>query len=236
MGLPRNRKRWVLGALAATVGALWIPACDAPVSRTGTPGSDCLNPQPLPPNCDGYQSSSSGGGSNASPSSSSSGGASFTGSSSSGSSSGGVTKEPPSGDAGLPLPDASADATPDGATPDGATPDGGTPDAEAGTENDSGYDGGPGACGTMTCEAGEVCVVNQQEGGAYRAPNDAGQCPDGEVLTGVSCSPAPSYQCLPVPAACAGGLSCGCAQSLCKSGHSCMSVMNGVIGCYQFVP
>lgn len=36
MGARRNRKPWVLGALAATVGALWIAACD-------------LNSQPLPP-------------------------------------------------------------------------------------------------------------------------------------------------------------------------------------------
>jgi hypothetical protein len=121
MGAPRKRKRWVLGALAATVGALWMAACDVPVSRTGTPspGTDCLNPHPLPPeNCAENSSSSSSGG-----------GSSISGSSSSG----GVSSGRPTEDGGVFDAEsheagASADAAPEGETPEGGAPEGGTPD------------------------------------------------------------------------------------------------------------
>ena len=110
-------------------------------------------------------------------------------------------------------------------------------DADAATTKDSGYDGGPVVCGTMTCASGEICVFDQQEGGAFRPPDDAGNCPDGEVLTGISCSPAPSYRCVAFPTACSsGGLSCACAGTLCQNSYSCMSVTGGVVGCYLLAP
>jgi hypothetical protein len=103
---------------------------------------------------------------------------------------------------------------------------------------DSAHDAGSVACGSMTCEAGALCVFDQQEGGALRRPDDAGNCPDGQVLTGIGCSPAPSYHCFPKLAACSADarLSCSCAQSLCQTGYTCMSVTGAVIGCYQLVP
>jgi hypothetical protein len=112
MGAPRNRKRWLLGALAATVGALWIAACDESGTGTPSPGAHCLNPQPLPPeNCEESPT----------PSSSGSGG---EGSSSGGSSSGQTAG---SNDAGVfdaaPPPqeaDASADAAPEDGSGDAA--------------------------------------------------------------------------------------------------------------------
>ena len=128
MGAPRNRQPWVLGTLAATVGALWLAACDAPAPRTGTPtaGGGCLNPQPLPP-CNGAENSSGAGSSSSGAGSNSSGGSSDqkTGSNDagvfdSGSSAGQTTESSDAGvfDAELPPreADASAEAAPEGGT------------------------------------------------------------------------------------------------------------------------
>lgn len=103
------------------------------------------------------------------------------------------------------------------------------------------FDGGPGeggtvACGAKTCSGGDVCVMDQFEGGALHTPNDAGLCPDGDVKIGAGCNPAPTFHCAPEPAACSGALSCGCAQSLCQSGYSCMTAKNGLVGCYLLAP
>jgi hypothetical protein len=130
MRAPRNRKRWLLGALAATVGALWIAACDESGTGTPSPGAHCLNPQPLPPeNCEesptpsgsgGGRSSSSGSGAGSSSSSSNGGGSSSSGGSSSGQTAGsndaGVfDAAPPAQEA-----DASADAAPEDGSGDAA--------------------------------------------------------------------------------------------------------------------
>jgi hypothetical protein len=107
-----------------------------------------------------------------------------------------------------------------------------------GGNGDSGNkpDSGPIACGTTTCSSSDVCVMNQFEGGALHPPSDAGTCPDGDVLIGPSCSPAPTYQCEPTPSACAAGLTCTCAQSLCDSSYRCMDAKDGLVSCYLEAP
>lgn len=122
-------------------------------------------------------------------------------------------------------------------------PDGGPGDSaggdSAGSDGaaDTGGDGGHVACGAATCAEGEVCVMDQFEGGPLHPPNDAGMCPDGDVLLGSSCEPAPSYRCVKEPASCTtGGLSCSCAQSLCQSGYTCKSAKDGEVSCYLLAP
>jgi hypothetical protein len=99
----------------------------------------------------------------------------------------------------------------------------------------SGTDAGPVACGATMCTGGDVCVVNQTEGGAAIFPNDAGMCPDGDVLIGMLCDPAPTYHCAPAPA-CPSGLSCACAQSLCQSLHMCQEASQGTVTCVLAAP
>jgi hypothetical protein len=102
--------------------------------------------------------------------------------------------------------------------------------------SDSGFDAGRVACGKTTCAPGEVCVSSQIEGGALRPPNDAGVCPDGEVLSGASCEAAPTFACAKPPSSCATGLSCACAQSLCEASHMCTEAKDGLVQCVEEVP
>jgi hypothetical protein len=98
-----------------------------------------------------------------------------------------------------------------------------------------GTGGGSVACGTTTCTGGEVCVMNQFEGGAVMSPNDAGMCPDGDVNNNNVCNPEPTYHCAPAPA-CPSGLSCTCAQSLCQSSYTCQEASQGLVKCLLAAP
>jgi hypothetical protein len=97
-------------------------------------------------------------------------------------------------------------------------------------------DGGPVACGTMTCQPGELCVQSQFEGGAVMLPNDAGMCPAGEMNENGICQHLPTYACAATPPACASSLSCACAQSLCQSSYTCTSASQGLVQCLLAAP
>ncbi len=102
---------------------------------------------------------------------------------------------------------------------------------------DAGNEGGGSACGGTTCGPGDLCVMDQFEGGVALGPNDAGMCPDGDVLgSNGLCTALPTYRCSPTPAACASGLTCGCAQPLCDSGYTCMQASAGLVQCYLMAP
>src|ERR1700722_10707560 len=117
MGLPRNRKRWVVGAVAAAI-AVWLGgaclgACD-------------LNPHPLPPNA---LSSGSGDDTDATVS----GKGSSSGGGGSGSGSGGTFNTGGDGGIALPAVDAGASAEDGGGADVSMSPDaGGDADADAG--------------------------------------------------------------------------------------------------------
>jgi hypothetical protein len=97
-------------------------------------------------------------------------------------------------------------------------------------------DSGGTACGKETCASGDVCVMNQFEGGAIHPPNDAGMCPDGDVRSGSSCNPEPTFHCAPSPSGCSKGLSCACAMTLCQSGYTCMDAKDDLVECYLEAP
>jgi hypothetical protein len=114
MGLPRNRKRWVVGAVAAAIavwlGSACLGACD-------------LNPHPLPPNALG----ASGDEGDATVA----GNGSSSGSSGSGSGSGGLFSTGGDGGVALPAIDAGAAADDGGGADVSVSPDGGAGDAAA---------------------------------------------------------------------------------------------------------
>jgi hypothetical protein len=107
---------------------------------------------------------------------------------------------------------------------------------DGGSSDGSKHDSGEVPCGSTKCGANQVCVMDQMEGGALHPPSDAGTCPDGDVLTGSSCSPAPTYTCKTTPSSCSAALSCSCAQSLCDEGFQCMSAKDSQVGCYLLAP
>jgi hypothetical protein len=97
-------------------------------------------------------------------------------------------------------------------------------------------DAGSVTCGAVTCGAGDICVMNQFEGGAVQLPNDAGMCPDGESNLGGHCQPLPTFHCAVAPSGCAAGLTCGCAQSVCDPGFMCMQASAGLVQCFLLAP
>lgn len=112
------------------------------------------------------------------------------------------------------------------------------PPPDAATDATSSGDAG--ACGTVTCGAGQVCVREQVLGGALVLPDDAGMCPPGYQPGDPgtrACVRDPTYRCADRPAACAGGaLSCGCAGSLCTGCTMCMGVTDSTINCLCLAP
>jgi len=89
--------------------------------------------------------------------------------------------------------------------------------------------GGSDSCGG--CPAGDVCVVTTSSGGPCMQPGDGGVCPGGQVVPPGSCcdNSSVSAACQPRPSACTGGLSCGCAASLCSC--MCSSAAGSTLQC-----
>ncbi len=98
----------------------------------------------------------------------------------------------------------------------------------------AGSDGGAGC--EPSCGAGQVCVSDQTEGGGEPFPDDAGNCPPGTVHAGDRCAPPPTYSCAPTPPACAAGLDCTCAASLCQGNFMCQSTSPGLVSCVFGAP
>ena len=105
--------------------------------------------------------------------------------------------------------------------------DGGSADADGGGTSCS-----P-ACGTTS-----ICVGTGVEGGAVVFANDAGVCPDATHPSGVGnlCARDLSFACKPIPAGCAGTVTCACASSLCPTSYTCGGPSNGVLTCVLQAP
>ncbi len=87
-----------------------------------------------------------------------------------------------------------------------------------------------------SCAAGSVCVASGIAGGVLVLVNDAGMCPSGYHPTGNgACTQDLTYACMPIPAACAGTVTCTCASSLC-AGRMCDGYSAGVLSCVDLVP
>ncbi len=86
-----------------------------------------------------------------------------------------------------------------------------------------GFDAGGSACGTLVCGPREQCVARRSAPGSCTPSSDGVGCPPGTLLcystsfSGPGCVAGTSAtQCLPLPAACGGRATCGCASSLCE--------------------
>jgi hypothetical protein len=100
---------------------------------------------------------------------------------------------------------------------------------------------------TAACGEGEVLFVNDVAGDpcTYTAEVEAGTdgsttgCPNGKYLFAPHCCYSPTEaSCVPAPAACSHGLTCGCSQDLCLSWCSgapsqvaCTNAGNSVVDC-----
>jgi hypothetical protein len=96
-----------------------------------------------------------------------------------------------------------------------------------------------GAC-DAGCAAGAICVRYQAVGGFLVAPNDAGTCPPGRVMAPElpGCWEAPSFACVPRPAACGSATpSCACAASICTGNPNfythCFQGQGSDLSCVQ---
>src|SRR5262249_35889438 len=97
-------------------------------------------------------------------------------------------------------------------------------------------DAGSVACGSTTCTAGQVCVMDQFEGGVLVMPNDAGMCPAGDQNQNGQCQPLPTYHCATFPAAGGSSLACGAARSVGDGGSPCQSATAGLVQCFLMAP
>ena len=135
--------------------------------------------------------------------------------------------------------DASVDASRDA----GVVSDAISPPTDGGADAMTVVSGDAGICGS--CGPTSVCVESQTLGGAVIVPDDAGQCPQGRVLSAgppARCDLAPSYACRLLPAACntAPGSTaiahCTCAASLCQAGDRCTDVSPTLMLCQLLAP
>ena len=135
---------------------------------------------------------------------------------------GGALENPPP-DAHTPLADASPDAGTD------------APSAEDAL-----------GCGSQTCAADQICVVEYCGGGPVQcaAPGDGGHCPDGWMYQSASCPASgesagcfplpcvsPPPQCADRPSACGASLSCACIPSSVCDGISCATASGRTVVC-----
>ena len=104
------------------------------------------------------------------------------------------------------------------------------------------FDGGTVDAGSMTCQpacgAGMVCVGTGTEGG-FIILADAGVCPAGTHLAGIRdiCTRDLTYACVPIPPACGGTATCGCAAAtLCPTSNVCRTQTDGALQCVLQVP
>jgi hypothetical protein len=90
------------------------------------------------------------------------------------------------------------------------------------------------------CAAGSFCLGTGTEGGAILMPNDAGVCPAGSYNPGGAinaCIRQLSYACVPIPPACNGTITCGCAPSPCgEGGRVCQETSANEVTCVLQVP
>ncbi len=70
------------------------------------------------------------------------------------------------------------------------------------------------ACTGQTCGATQACIAFRTVGGPIVVPDpDAGACPDGQHMEGLTCAADFSYECVELHGACANQpLACACAQ------------------------
>ncbi|HLK41654.1 MAG TPA: hypothetical protein VKU41_33125 [Polyangiaceae bacterium] len=181
-------------------------------------------------------SSAAGSGTTSSDAASGSSGTSTSGATSSGGtsgSSGGGTSGSSSG------VDASVDASGDA----GAVSDESSVLRDGGADVTTVVSGDAGIC--SSCGPTSVCVESQTLGGAVIVPDDAGQCPQGYVVSAgppARCNFAPSYECRLLPSACntAPGSTaiahCTCAASLCQAGDRCTDVSPTLMLCQLLAP
>jgi len=99
-----------------------------------------------------------------------------------------------------------------------------------------GGQGGANATGcTPACATGSVCVGSGTQGGAvYFA--DAGVCPPGRHAENNVCLQDLTYECMPIPSACNGTVTCSCAAAALCAARPCISANATEVRCVQLVP
>ncbi|MES1206331.1 MAG: hypothetical protein ABUS79_10380, partial [Pseudomonadota bacterium] len=88
---------------------------------------------------------------------------------------------------------------------------------------------------TPACATGSICVGTGTQGGAVFLA-DAGVCPAGRHAENNICVQDLFYQCMPIPAACNGTVSCSCAAPTLCGGRTCLSATAIEIRCVLEVP
>lgn len=80
-----------------------------------------------------------------------------------------------------------------------------------------------------------MCVASGTQGGAVFFA-DAGVCPPGRHPVDNICLQDLDYQCMPIPAACNGTVTCDCAKALCGNTRPCLSANATEVSCILLAP